>query len=126
MKTNANVLKTIAIIGTICFIIGAIDPLEGSILIFIGAILIALEKYLKHDVLWKWFTAIAVSIIIGVAFLFYFSSLGGFGAGASLSWWWAMLILPYPIGWLSGISLLIYKAVKNKPRALIFFIESIQ
>jgi hypothetical protein len=52
-------------------------------------------------------------IVIGVTFLFYFSSLGGFGGTSTLSWWWGLLILPFPIGWLTIITVLIRRAIKN-------------
>jgi hypothetical protein len=38
-------------------------------------------------------------IVFGVAALWVLSAFGGFGEGA-LSWWWALLCLPYPLGWL--------------------------
>ena len=56
--------------------------------------------------------------IIGVFFMFYFSSLGGFGANAPLSWWWATLILPYPIGWLLAVIVIITRALKKKKQTV--------
>jgi hypothetical protein len=52
-------------------------------------------------------------IAVGVFFLFYLSSLGGFGGTSKLSIWWGLLIVPYPIGWLLSISLLIAQAINN-------------
>lgn len=104
------------IIGVIALIIGAIDPLEGSVVIAAGSFLIALSTYLTKDRHWKIFMVLMIMIFIGVFFMFYFSSLGGFGGTSTLSWWWGTLILPYPIGWLISIILLIFRAVKNVKR----------
>ena len=107
--------RVIYIIGIIALIIGAIDPLEGSILILIGSVLVALSTYLMHDQYRKIFLASLIMIILGVGYMFYTSSLGGFGGPDNLSFWWALLILPYPLGWLMTIVTLIVKYVK-KPK----------
>lgn len=114
MKEKIKWTRVIYIIGIIALIIGALDPLEGSVVIGSGSALIALSSYLTHDRHWKIFLASFVMILIGVFFLFYLSSLGGFGGTATLSWWWGTLILPYPIGWLISIVILIIRAVKKK------------
>lgn len=116
MKAKPNWKRIIYIIGVICLIIGAIDPLEGSVIIVAGSLLIALSTYLTKDRHWKIFFTSLIMIITGVFFLFYFSSLGGFGGTSSLSWWWGTLILPYPLGWLMSIIILIVRSIKNKKR----------
>ena len=114
MKEKAKWTRIIYIIGVIALIIGAIDPLEGSVIIIVGSTLLALSAYITSDRHSKIFTTSLIMIVIGVAFLFYFSSLGGFGGMSTLSWWWGLLILPFPIGWLTIIIVLISRAVKNK------------
>ena len=104
----------IYIIGVIALIIGILDPLEGSIVITVGSILVALSTYLTRDRYWKTFLISSIMIVFGVSFLFYLSSLGGFGGNSKLSWWWGILILPYPFGWLIAIILLIARSVKKK------------
>lgn len=116
MKENTKWKRIIYIIGVIALIIGVLDPLEGSVVTAAGSSLIALSTYLTKDRHWKIFLASLIMIIIGVFFLFYFSSLGGFGGTSTLSWWWGTLILPYPLGWLMSIILLIVRAVKNAKR----------
>ena len=115
MKTKAKWAYIVYIIGVIALILGAIDPLEGSIVITAGSVLIALSTCITHDRHWKIFMASLIMIVIGVFFLFYFSSLGGFGGTSTLSWWWGTLILSYPLGWLMSIITLIVRAV-NKPK----------
>lgn len=114
MKEKVKWTRIVYIIGVIALIIGAIDPLEGSVIIAAGSALVALSTYVTHDRHQKIFLASAIMIIVGVSFLFYLSSLGGFGGKSILSWWWGTLILPYPIGWLMSIVILILRAVKKQ------------
>lgn len=107
--------RIIYIIGVIAMIIGALDPLEGSVVIVVGSALIALSAYLTHDQHRKIFLASLIMIAFGVSYMFYTSTLGGFGGPDNLSLWWGTLILPYPVGWLITIILLIVRAVK-KPK----------
>ena len=95
------------------FIIGTIDPLEGSVLIMAGSILLAALGFFDNKQNWKFIFSASILIIIGVFFLFYLSSLGGFGGNSTLSWWYGLLILPYPIGWLCFLILLIDKDFKK-------------
>jgi hypothetical protein len=110
---NKKWIRITYIIGVVLLIIGAIDPLEGSVLILAGSILLAISTYLLNDRHRKIFMATMMMIVLGVFFLFYLSSLGGFGGRSTLSWWWGTLILPYPLGWLTSIILLIARAVKK-------------
>lgn len=87
MKKKIKWIRVVYIIGIIALIAGIIDPLEGSIIITAGSALIALSTYLSSDRHWKIFLASFIMIVIGVFFLFYFSSLGGFGGKTTLSWW---------------------------------------
>lgn len=118
MKEKIKWMRIIYSIGVVALLIGALDPLEGSVVLAVGCALIALSTYLTHDRHWKLFLASMIMIVIGVFFLFYFSSLGGFGGTSTLSWWWGLLILPYPIGWLMAIITLIIRAAnKSKHQA---------
>jgi hypothetical protein len=115
MKEKIKWTRVIYIIGVVALIIGTIDPLEGSVVLAAGSALIALSTYLTRDRHWKIFVASLIMILTGVLFLFYFSSLGGFGGTSALSWWWGILVLPYPVGWLMVIITLIFRAFK-KPK----------
>lgn len=109
MKKKINWVLITYLIGVVALIAGALDPLEGSVAIVAGNIALAFSTFLSKDRHFKIFLSTAVMIIAGVSFLFYFSSLGGFGGTSTLSWWWGLLILPYPIGWLINIILLIIR-----------------
>ncbi|KAF5060905.1 hypothetical protein DSECCO2_320730 [anaerobic digester metagenome] len=113
MKEKAKWTRIIYIIGVIALVIGVLDPLEGSVVITVGCTFIALSTYLTKDRYWRIFLTSLIMIVIGVFFLFYFSSLGGFGGTSTLSWWWGTLILPYPLGWLMSIITLIVRTANN-------------
>lgn len=106
--------KAIYTIGLLCFFIGAIDPMEGSIIIAPGTIFIALFKYLNRKKRWRAYLACSIAVILGVIALFYLSWLGGFGGNSNLSAWWGLTILPYPMGWLAIIVLMVLERLKGK------------
>jgi hypothetical protein len=112
MKEKTKWTRIVYIIGVIALLIGTLDPMEGSVVITAGSIMLALSTYITRDRHWKIFAASTIMIVIGVAFLFYLSSLGGFGGNSSRSWWWGILILPYPLGWLTTIVILILRMFK--------------
>lgn len=105
--------RNLYITGVIACIVGALDPMEGSIVICAGAALLAFSTYKLNDRHTKHFLLHFILIAIGVISLFAISDLGGLG-GQNLSWWWGLFILPYPLGWISLIILLIIRAFKGK------------
>ena len=100
------------------FIIGTIDPLEGSVLIIAGSILLTALGFIDKKPTWKIYLIASILIAIGVVFIFYISSIGGFGGSSTLSLWYGLLILPYPIGWLTIVVLLILKLFKKRSQKL--------
>jgi hypothetical protein len=114
-----NWKKILYVIGIVLFIVGSIDPLEGSVLILAGCIFFSTSIYLAKGQYYKVFIITALMISIGVFFLFYLSSLGGFGGESELSWWWCLLILPYPVGWFVIVVLLIKKAINKRRNRLL-------
>jgi len=118
MLRKISWIQVVFIFGVIALIIGILDPLEGSVIIATGSLLIALSSWLKNDRHKRIFISCFILIAIGISFLFYFSSLGGFGEGATLSCWWGILILPYPVGWLITVSLLIVRVLQKRKVAL--------
>lgn len=113
MKAKVNWIRVAYVFGVVALIVGIFDPLEGSVVISLGSILLAFSTYMRDDPHRKVFLVSSTMIISGVTFLFYFSSLGGFGGNSSTSWWWGLLILPYPAGWLLAIVTLIIRLVKK-------------
>jgi hypothetical protein len=95
--------RVLLIVGLLGMLIGAIDPLEGSVVILPSAALVALGGFLgrgRHRTLLLWSLALAAA---GVAALFILSWLGGLGGNSDRSMWWAVAILPYPVGWVMGL-----------------------
>ncbi len=107
-------ISAIGIIGIVALIIGILDFMEGSVVILAGSVLITLSRYLSHDRYRKIFLLSTILIAAGVFLLFYLSSRGGFGGTSGLSWWYGLLVLPYPIGWILAVVLLIKSLVSNR------------
>ena len=105
----------IGFIGAIVlFLLGSIDPLEGSGLIALGGILLAVVTRLYGDPHRKYYQLAAILLVVGVALLWIFSYLGGFGGDSGLAWGWAWLMLPYPAGWLMVLILLLIRLFGRK------------
>ena len=99
----AWVSRSLLIAGILAVVVGTGDPLEGSIAILSGFVLIALAAYLRHSryrigLFWS-----VLLVALGVAVMFFLSAYGGVGGTSGRSAWWAMAILPYPIGWIVGV-----------------------
>ena len=93
------------ITGGIGMVVGAIDPMEGSLLILPASGLLAIGAYLgqaeRRVIAYK--VSAFVLTASGVAALWGLSAVGGFGGSSGHSMWWGLLILPYLIGWNMGI-----------------------
>jgi uncharacterized membrane protein YhdT len=94
--------KILIVAGGIGMLVGAIDPLEGSLLILPGSGLFALGTYLGRAErrLIAYRVAVFILIAMGVAALWGLSAVGGFGGTSGRSVWWGLLTLPYVAGWL--------------------------
>ena len=110
-KIDPKWIRYVFIAGVIASIAGAIDPMEGSVVIAAGSILLAFSAYFKNDRYFRIFFIDAIIILMGVSAIWYVSSLGGFDP--KREWWWTVMILPYPIGWLINIITLIIKAIRK-------------
>lgn len=103
MDTSQKASRILVAVGLFAMIVGAIDPLEGSVVILAGVPFSAIGAYLgqtRHRKILYWATAM---VAIGVAALFTLSAYGGIGGKSGHSWWWAITMVPYPIGWVMGI-----------------------
>jgi len=106
MDTRRLWSRILIILGEIAMLVGAIDPLEGSLLILPGSGLVALGMFLgKRErrtlVYWVW---VFILIAVGVGAMFVLSAFGGIGGRSGHSMWWGILILPYPVGWLMALA----------------------
>lgn len=95
--------RVLIIIGLVMTVVGAVDPLEGSIVILLGVALATLGAFLVHS-RFRLSLALGLALVAaGVAALFGLSAVGGFGGDSGRSNWWAMLLLPYILGWLLAL-----------------------
>jgi len=97
--------RILIIVGGIAMLVGAIDPMEGSLLILPGSGLLALGTYLgqRERRLIAYRVWVFILIAIGVGAAWGLTAVGGFGGTSGHSMWWGVLILPYLIGWAMGI-----------------------
>jgi hypothetical protein len=105
MNTRGVWSRILIIVGSIAMLVGALDPMEGSLVILPGSGFVALGTFLgrceRRQIAYRvWvFTLIA----IGVGALWGLSMVGGIGGHSGYSMWWGVLILPYLVGWFMGI-----------------------
>jgi hypothetical protein len=96
-------------------VVGALDPLEGSLVILAGSGLVTLGTWLGGSdrrlvVDWLWLFGL---ILFGVIALFALSAVGGIGGRSGHSLWWGLLVLPYPAAWLLGLANLARRSISR-------------
>jgi hypothetical protein len=92
--------RILSVIGVVALLIGALDPMEGAFVILPASAVIALSAFLARSrfrQLAYWGFGLTA---IGVGWMFIISALGGFGGETGRSMWWAVTLLPYPVGWI--------------------------
>ena len=94
-------IRWLTIGGLVLMVAGALDPLEGSVVIVAGTAIAALAAWFNGNYR---LPAIAFALTaVGVAALFGLSALGGVGGNTGRSIWLLLLCAPYPVGWVLGI-----------------------
>jgi hypothetical protein len=101
MKINRS--RLLVILGLVLMVVGALDPLEGSVVILGGSALVAIGAFLSSTHRYALQLMALALTAVGVGALFGLSALGGVGGNTGRSYWWLLLCAPYPIGWLMGI-----------------------
>lgn len=113
MKYKPQIDRVLIWAGLILMLIGAVDPLEGSFLILFGLALALTgachEKSSQRKTL-AWALGL---VVFGVAVMFGVSAVGGFGGSTGRSMWWALTLVPFPVGWVMGIAGAV-KALREK------------
>jgi hypothetical protein len=97
--------RWLVVLGSVAMVVGAIDPMEGSVGILIGSGLVALGTFLGQSEprLVRYRTLVLGLIAVGVGALWGLSWAGGCGGNSGHSMWWSLLVLPYLIGWSMGM-----------------------
>jgi hypothetical protein len=92
-------------VGGIAMLVGAVDPMEGSLAILPGSGLMALGAFLAHAerLVMLYRLAVFGLITIGVGSLWGMTMFGGIGNSSGHSPWWGLLLVPYVVGWPKGI-----------------------
>ena len=105
MNTTHRWVRFLLIAGYIAMLVGALDPMEGSLLILPGSGLVALGTFLGHEQRWIviYRMLLFFLILIGVTALWVLTVQGGFGGDSGLSIWWGLLFVPYLVSWSMGI-----------------------
>ncbi len=92
--------RILVIVGLVAVLVGAIDPLEGSLVILPGAALVTLGAFMAGSRHRRFLTWALALLALGVGALFGLSALGGLGGSTGHSFWWGLVLLPYPAGWI--------------------------
>lgn len=95
--------RGLMIAGLVGMLVGAIDPLEGSPIIVVGAALAALGAGIgrsRRRAILAWGFAL---VGVGVAAMFVLSWFGGVAGDSGRSAWWLLVLAPYPIGWVASL-----------------------
>lgn len=114
-KLKQQTARILLPLGVVAMVIGAVDPLEGSVLILGGSGLVALSTWLGRQgrnvaVYRTWLFGM---IALGVLAMFVLSSMGGVGGKSGRSLWWLLVLLPYPVGWLLEMAHLIARGIER-------------
>ena len=95
--------RILVVIGLLGMLIGALDPMEGSLVVLPGTGVAALGAFFSRSRYRFRLYAAFIMVAVGVGALFALSAIGGFGGTTGRSIWWGLLILPYPLGWILGL-----------------------
>lgn len=103
MNGATRTSRLLILAGLAAMVIGAVDPLEGLVLILPGAGLAWFGAWRARS---RFRTLLAWAFVLvaaGVAAMIALSAAGGVGGTSGRSLWWAVTMAPYPIGWLLGL-----------------------
>jgi hypothetical protein len=95
--------RTLIIAGLVVMAVAALDPLEGSVVVVAGGVLMTLGARLRRSRYLTYLCWCVAMLAIGVGALWGLSAIGGFGGTSGRSYLWGLLIVPYPVGWLAGL-----------------------
>jgi hypothetical protein len=103
MSTRTLWSRVLVMLGLSAILIGATDPLEGSLVILPGMATLWIGAWIGGIGSRKLLGWAFVLVAAGVALLFGLSAIGGIGGRTGRSMWWSLLLIPYPVGWVMGL-----------------------
>lgn len=101
--TAPRLVRPLAIAGLAGLLVGAIDPLEGSVLVVAGALLATCGARIGRSPHRHHLARALGCVAVGVAAMWGLSAAGGIGGPQGHSNWWGLLMVPYPIGWVMSL-----------------------
>lgn len=101
--------------GLIMMLLGAVDPLEDAPLIVGGALVATVAATVAHHPAARRLADETLLIAVGVAMMVVWSLVGGFGGASGRSVWWALTIMPYPLGVLAVVVTALHTLRRTQP-----------
>ena len=95
--------RPLVIAGLAGMLLGAVDPLEGSPVIAVASVLVAMGTPRRESLVGGRVWLACLMIVAGVAAIWIMSAFGGVGGRTGRSMWWLLVAAPYPVGWVLGI-----------------------
>ena len=119
MNAGSRWSRILVVVGLAAMLIGAVDPLEGSLVVLPGAGMVALGARLGKSRHRTFLACSLVLVAVGVGALWGLSALGGFGGSSGRSNGWGLVLLPYPVGWIMGLigAVRTWREIGPKPTA---------
>lgn len=111
MKKKIRWSKILFTIGVIAMFVGIFNPIRLFLIVTIGAVLVTLSALAERDRHRYLYLAFTFLIITGAFFIHYMSLLGEYNVAGE--WWWNLMILPYPIGWILIMAMLLVRLVRK-------------
>lgn len=102
MKPLSFLSKILLLAGLVAMFVGVTDPMQGSMLIVPGMAATVMGAYLGRSKYLKLLCWSLALVVFGVAEMFDLSAMGELDDHAGQLTWYALLVLPYPVGWVIG------------------------
>lgn len=107
--------------GVIAMLYGMLDPLNHAWISAAGCLLITLGVFISHNKYRKIFALALFFILFGVFFIEYFSMPDTYVGSGGMPWWQVLFILPYGLGWIAFVVLLIVSMCeRHRPLSTIY------
>ena len=100
MNARSTWSRRLVLAGLIAMGLGALDPLEGTFVIWLASVLVVTGEMLSSGRYRRVLYGAFLLITAGVLSLWTMSAIGGIGGNTGRSVWWALILIPYPVGWL--------------------------
>ena len=103
MPSRSSWSRGLVIGGLAGMVTGLVDPIEGCVVILAGNAAAAAGGRLGGYRARRRLLLAALLSAVGVSIMFGMAAIGGIAGNTGRSGWWALLLLPYPAGWLLGV-----------------------